>query len=126
MNTFLLENYNILSLAIFIVKSENKKNCLFILRYFKNWKEKFIKSLTVYHFIYLLFKIISIILDAGSFLKVHTINGDIVGTVKLVENITAVCYSTAPEGTSVNVIATGLDNGIIQYVFFFPWDYFFN
>lgn len=51
-----------------------------------------------------------------STLRVHTINAALVGTVTLKERITAICYSSAPEGTSVNVIATGLHDGVIRYV----------
>lgn len=50
----------------------------------------------------------------GSCLFLHTVNADFVGTVNIPEQITAVCFSTAPEGLSVNVIATGLFNGIIR------------
>ncbi|RWS15169.1 lysosomal-trafficking regulator-like protein [Dinothrombium tinctorium] len=53
-------------------------------------------------------------LDEGSALKVNTINGITVGHVKTGEKIEALCYSTAPEGVSVNVIATGFSNGNIQ------------
>lgn len=50
----------------------------------------------------------------GSHLKVHTINGEIVGNVKVSDTITALCYSTSPEGISVNLIATGLHSGNIR------------
>ncbi|GFT10478.1 lysosomal-trafficking regulator [Nephila pilipes] len=49
-----------------------------------------------------------------SYLRVHTINGEIVGKVKVPDIITAICYSTAPEGISVNLIATGFRSGIIR------------
>ncbi|XP_055949206.1 lysosomal-trafficking regulator-like isoform X3 [Argiope bruennichi] len=49
-----------------------------------------------------------------SFLRVHTINGETVGCVKMPDIITALCYSTAPEGISVNLIATGFRSGIIR------------
>lgn len=45
---------------------------------------------------------------------VHTINGELVGEVITDSQITAVCYSTATEGMSVNVIATAFVNGIIK------------
>jgi len=48
-------------------------------------------------------------------LTVHTINARPVGSILSRRRITALCYSNAPEGVSVNVIATGLDNGIIRY-----------
>ncbi|KYN43656.1 Lysosomal-trafficking regulator [Trachymyrmex septentrionalis] len=47
-------------------------------------------------------------------LTVHTINARAVGSILSKRYITALCYSNAPEGVSVNVIATGLDNGIIR------------
>ncbi|XP_043270510.1 lysosomal-trafficking regulator isoform X2 [Venturia canescens] len=47
-------------------------------------------------------------------LRVFTINARPVGTVLSRRRITALCYSNAPEGISVNVIATGLDNGVIR------------
>ncbi|XP_034250095.1 lysosomal-trafficking regulator isoform X2 [Thrips palmi] len=50
----------------------------------------------------------------GSSLSLHTVNAALVGTVNISEQITAVCFSTAPEGLSVNVIATGLFNGSIR------------
>ncbi|CAG2104964.1 unnamed protein product [Medioppia subpectinata] len=45
---------------------------------------------------------------------VHTINGELVGQVVTDTRITAVCYSTAPEGLSVNVIATAFIDGSIK------------
>ena len=50
----------------------------------------------------------------GSSMSLHTVNADLVGTITTSEQITAVCFSTAPEGLSVNVIATGLFNGVIR------------
>ncbi|XP_025074143.1 lysosomal-trafficking regulator [Pogonomyrmex barbatus] len=47
-------------------------------------------------------------------LIVHTINARAVGSILSKRRVTALCYSNAPEGISVNVIATGLDNGIIR------------
>lgn len=51
-----------------------------------------------------------------SILRLHTVNATLVGTVKVAaeERISAVCFSTAPEGVSVNVVATGLENGVIK------------
>lgn len=48
-------------------------------------------------------------------LTVHTINARHVGSILSRRRITALCYSNAPEGVSVNVIAIGLDNGIIRH-----------
>ncbi|XP_023288682.1 lysosomal-trafficking regulator isoform X2 [Orussus abietinus] len=50
----------------------------------------------------------------SSELKVYTINARPVGSVLSRRKITALSYSNAPEGVSVNVIATGLDNGVIR------------
>ncbi|XP_014468102.1 PREDICTED: lysosomal-trafficking regulator isoform X2 [Dinoponera quadriceps] len=47
-------------------------------------------------------------------LRVYTVNARAVGSVLSRRRITALCYSNAPEGVSVNVIATGLDNGLIR------------
>ncbi|KAK2579125.1 hypothetical protein KPH14_001295 [Odynerus spinipes] len=47
-------------------------------------------------------------------LRVYTINARSVGSVLSRAQITALCYSNAPEGVSVNVVATGLDNGVIR------------
>lgn len=47
-------------------------------------------------------------------LRLHTINATLVNTVTVPEPITALCFSTAPEGVSVNVIATGHSNGMIR------------
>lgn len=52
--------------------------------------------------------------SSQSELKVFTINARAVGSVLSRRKITALCYSNAPEGVSVNVIATGLDNGVIR------------
>nr|XP_031829347.1 lysosomal-trafficking regulator isoform X2 [Nomia melanderi] len=52
--------------------------------------------------------------SSQSELKVFTINARAVGSVLSRNKITALCYSNAPEGVSVNVIATGLDNGVIR------------
>ncbi|XP_012252611.2 lysosomal-trafficking regulator [Athalia rosae] len=50
----------------------------------------------------------------NSELGVYTINARPVGSVLSRRTITALCYSNAPEGVSVNVIATGLDHGVIR------------
>ncbi|XP_076297603.1 lysosomal-trafficking regulator mauve isoform X3 [Lasioglossum baleicum] len=52
--------------------------------------------------------------SSQSELKVFTINARPVGSVLSRRKITSLCYSNAPEGVSVNVIATGLDNGVIR------------
>lgn len=50
-------------------------------------------------------------------LRVYTINARAVGSISSKKRVTALCYSSAPEGISINVIATGLDNGIIRYAY---------
>lgn len=52
-------------------------------------------------------------------LTVYTINARLVGSVVSRIKITALCYSNAAEGVSVNVIATGLENGVIRYRIFY-------
>ncbi|XP_054259566.1 lysosomal-trafficking regulator isoform X2 [Macrosteles quadrilineatus] len=52
--------------------------------------------------------------SGGSTVRLHTINVALVGSVTTREQITAVCFSTAPEGVSINVIATGMANGVIK------------
>lgn len=49
-------------------------------------------------------------------LKVYTINARPVGHVVSKQKITSLCYSNSVEGMSVNLIATGLENGIIRYI----------
>ncbi|XP_064489587.1 lysosomal-trafficking regulator-like [Ornithodoros turicata] len=49
-----------------------------------------------------------------SIMKVSTINGVAVGQVDTAVPITSLCYSCAPEGISVNVIAAGMANGRIM------------
>ncbi|XP_071033257.1 lysosomal-trafficking regulator, partial [Parasteatoda tepidariorum] len=51
--------------------------------------------------------------DDQGHLKVCTINGESIGCVNIPDVVTAMCYSTAPEGISVNVIATGMRCGNI-------------
>ncbi|XP_033229888.1 lysosomal-trafficking regulator isoform X2 [Belonocnema kinseyi] len=53
-------------------------------------------------------------------LRVYTINARPVGSVTSRRKITALSYSNAPEGVSVNVIITGLDNGVLR--FWSSWD----
>lgn len=52
-------------------------------------------------------------------LRLHTINATLIGSVNMKERITAMCFSTAPEGVSVNVLATGLETGVIKWVIVF-------
>jgi len=58
--------------------------------------------------------------DSISLLRVNTINGSLVGELKSQDQITAMCYSSAPEGISINSIVTGHSNGVIK--FWCSWD----
>ncbi|XP_054654690.1 lysosomal-trafficking regulator isoform X5 [Dunckerocampus dactyliophorus] len=50
----------------------------------------------------------------GSDLRLWTVNGDLVGHVHCREIICSVAFSNQPEGVSVNVIAGGLENGVVR------------
>ncbi|KAL4641356.1 lysosomal-trafficking regulator-like [Arapaima gigas] len=50
----------------------------------------------------------------GSDLRLWTVNGDLVGHVHCRETIRSVAFSNQPEGLSVNVIAGGLENGVVR------------
>lgn len=52
--------------------------------------------------------------SGGSTVRLHTINIALVGSVTTRDYITAVCFSTAPDGVAINVIATGMSNGVIR------------
>lgn len=54
--------------------------------------------------------------SGGSTVRLHTINIALVGSVTTRDYITAVCFSTAPDGVAINVIATGMSNGVIRYL----------
>ncbi|XP_063360507.1 lysosomal-trafficking regulator [Cydia amplana] len=55
-----------------------------------------------------------------SLIRVHTVNGRFVGSVKVAERVTCICYSNAPEGVSVNAIACGDRSGAVR--FYSAWD----
>lgn len=57
----------------------------------------------------------------GSDLRLWTVNGDLIGHVHCREIICSVAFSNQPEGVSVNVIAGGLENGVVRLAqtFFF-------
>lgn len=57
----------------------------------------------------------------SSIVYVHTINGSLVGFVNCHSQVTAVCYSNAPEGISINVIVVGLADGLIRL--YSSWDF---
>ncbi|EHB18353.1 Lysosomal-trafficking regulator [Heterocephalus glaber] len=50
----------------------------------------------------------------GSDLRLWTVNGDLVGHVHCREIICSVAFSNQPEGVSINVIAGGLESGIVR------------
>lgn len=52
--------------------------------------------------------------ESGSTLKLHTVNAAAVGAIVTSRRIHSICFSNAPEGVSVNVIAGGMDNGVIK------------
>lgn len=56
----------------------------------------------------------SIAVGGGSDLRLWTVNGDLVGHVHCRESICSVAFSNQPEGVSVNVIAGGLENGVVR------------
>lgn len=47
-------------------------------------------------------------------MRLHTINAKYVNHVTMIEKVRAACYSYIKEGTGINVIATGLDGGVIR------------
>lgn len=59
--------------------------------------------------------------SVSSIVYVHTINGSLVGFVNCHSQVTAVCYSNAPEGVSINVIVVGLADGLIRL--YSSWDF---
>uniref|UniRef100_A0A672PLP6 Lysosomal trafficking regulator n=1 Tax=Sinocyclocheilus grahami TaxID=75366 RepID=A0A672PLP6_SINGR len=52
--------------------------------------------------------------SGGSDLRLWTINGDLIGHVHCREIGGVVAFSNQPEGVSVNVIAGGLENGVVR------------
>lgn len=57
---------------------------------------------------------VSVDMNGKSLLRMHTINAKYISHITIPERILSVCYSYVKEGTGVNVIATGLENGIIR------------
>ncbi|XP_045768851.1 lysosomal-trafficking regulator isoform X1 [Maniola jurtina] len=55
-----------------------------------------------------------------SLVRVHTVNAKFVGSVKVAELVTCVCYSNAAEGVSVNCVALGLATGAVRL--YSSWD----
>lgn len=59
--------------------------------------------------------ILCIPVGGGSDLRLWTVNGDLIGHVHCREIICSVAFSNQPEGVSVNVIAGGLENGVVRW-----------
>nr|XP_012593737.1 lysosomal-trafficking regulator isoform X3 [Microcebus murinus] len=57
---------------------------------------------------------LAVLAGGGSDLRLWTVNGDLVGHVHCREIICSVAFSNQPEGISINVIAGGLENGIVR------------
>ncbi|KAM3959590.1 LOW QUALITY PROTEIN: lysosomal-trafficking regulator mauve [Aphomia sociella] len=55
-----------------------------------------------------------------SLIRVHTVNAAFVGSVKVAERVTSVCYSNAAEGVSVNCVAAALQGGGV--LLYSSWD----
>lgn len=54
-------------------------------------------------------------IEEGSVIKLWTVNGRFIGQASCEYLINCLEFSAAPEGISVNVIATGLSNGAIRW-----------
>lgn len=57
---------------------------------------------------------VSVDMNGKSLLRLHTINAKYISHITIPEKILSACYSYIKEGTGVNVIATGLENGIVR------------
>lgn len=57
---------------------------------------------------------VTVDMNGKSLLRMHTINAKYISHITIPEKIFSVCYSYIKEGSGVNVIATGLENGIIR------------
>lgn len=51
----------------------------------------------------------------GSLLQLYTVNATFIKSITCDEQITALCFSCAPEGLAVNSVAAGLATGEIRY-----------
>lgn len=51
---------------------------------------------------------------SGSCLRLYTVNASLVGKVACEEQICSLCFSCAPEGLAINVIAAGLNTGDVK------------
>lgn len=60
-------------------------------------------------------KPVHLFVGLGSCLQLHSINGEYIDMYTSQDHvINCLAFSTAPEGQSINVIAGGLDNGVIR------------
>ena len=55
-------------------------------------------------------------MGGGSDLRLWTVNGDLIGHMHSPEAVCSLAFSNQPEGVSVNVIAGGLENGVVRSV----------
>lgn len=60
------------------------------------------------------FVTVTVDVNGKSLLRLHTINAKYINHVTIPDKILSICYSSEKEGVGVNVIATGLENGIIR------------
>lgn len=52
--------------------------------------------------------------DQHSKIELRSVNGLLVGSASTDSFVTSLCFSSAPEGVSINVLAAGLSNGRIR------------
>lgn len=57
---------------------------------------------------------VAVDMNGKSHLRLHTINAKYIAHVTIPEKILSICYSSEKEGVGVNVIATGLENGMVR------------
>lgn len=59
----------------------------------------------------------------GSELMLHSINATLIArSVMLESSINCLSFSNAPEGQSVNILAGGMDNGVVRLAIKFFWN----
>lgn len=58
---------------------------------------------------------VSMNLNGKSQLRLHTINANYIKHIIMQENVTAVCYTRIKEGSGVNAIVVGLENGLVRF-----------
>jgi WD40 repeat protein len=63
--------------------------------------------------------------DQQSRLELRSVNGHLIGMTTTNPLITSLCFSSAPEGISINVVAAGLSNGRIRYLKIYQFVFLF-